>query len=169
MLFSIKWDVRVMIKEAGSGSGGSGVGYFKILEYASGGCTNTLTLVRKHARQVTTKQNLPTFLTNKTVSLQFVMTVDESRLAYLLNSLQCQSQNGLAYLLNSLQCQSQNGLAHLLNSLQRQSQNGLAYLLNYLQCQSQNSETAMIIYIMQTIYLQKKPYKKSTFQNMHLD
>ena len=65
----------------------------KVLEFASGGCMNPLTLVRKHARQVTTKQNLPTFLKNKTISLQFVMTVDENGLAYLLNSLQCQSQN----------------------------------------------------------------------------
>jgi hypothetical protein len=82
-----------MIKKAGSGSRGGGAGYLKVLEFASGGCTNTRTLVRKHARQVTTKQNLPTFLTNKTISLQFVMTVDENGLAYLLNSLQCQSQN----------------------------------------------------------------------------
>jgi hypothetical protein len=113
-----------MIKEAGSGSGGGGAGYLKVTEFASGDSTNPLTLVRKHARQVTTKQNLPTFLTNKTISLQFVVTVDE---------------------------------------------NGLAYLLNSLQCQSQNSETAMIIYIIQTICLQKKKPIRSTFQNMHLD
>ena len=91
MLFSIKRDVRVTIKEAGSGSGGGGAGYLKVLDFASGGCTNTLTLVRKHARQVTTQQNLPTFLTSKTIPLQFVMTVDENGLAYLLNSLQYQS------------------------------------------------------------------------------
>jgi len=63
-----------VIKEAGSGSGGGGAGYLKFLEFASGGCTNPLTLVRKHASHVATKQNLPTFLTNKTISLQFVMT-----------------------------------------------------------------------------------------------
>jgi len=63
----------------------------KVLGFASEACMNHLTLVRKHARQVTTKQNLPTFLKNKTISLQFVMTVDENGLAYLLNSLQCQS------------------------------------------------------------------------------
>jgi len=84
--------VRVVIKEAGSGSGG-GVGYLKVLEFASGGCMNPLTLVIKHARQVTTKQHLPTFLKNKTISLQSVMTVDKNGLAYLFNSLQCQSQN----------------------------------------------------------------------------
>lgn len=112
-----------MIKKAGSGSGGGGAGYLKVLEFASGGCKNPLTLVRKHARQVTTKQNLPTFLTNKTISLQYAITVDENELAYLLNSSQCQSRN---------------------------------------------SETATIIYIIQTIYLQKT-YKNSTFQSMHLD
>jgi len=70
-----------MIKEAGSGSGGGGVGYLKVLEFASGGSKNPLTLVKKHASQVTTKQNLPTFPTNKTISLQFVTTVNENGLA----------------------------------------------------------------------------------------
>jgi ABC-type transporter Mla MlaB component len=97
-----------MIKEARSGSG-EGVGYSKDLEFASGGCMNPQTLVKIHARHATTKQNLPNFLTNKTISLQFIMTVDENGLACLLNSLQCQSQNSetamISYIIQAIYLQ----------------------------------------------------------------